>query len=187
MWDCLSFLFAVLFPEVGLYSYKFPLMNRSAFAVSQRYWNTVSIFNCLKVFFYLAFPCGSDSKESACNVGDSGLIPGSGRFPGGGYGNHSSILAWRVPWTEEPDGLQSMGSQRVGHDWAANTHTFFYFLFNFSLEWFSSSYLGFSVLPLSVSLTRLEKFLASISSNRFSVPCSLSSPSRIPLMWILIY
>ena len=29
---------------------------------------------------------------------------------------HSSILAWRIPWTEEPDGLQSMGSQRVGHD-----------------------------------------------------------------------
>ena len=31
---------------------------------------------------------------------------------------HSSILAWRIPWTEEPGGLQSMGSQRVGHDWA---------------------------------------------------------------------
>ena len=30
---------------------------------------------------------------------------------------HSSILAWRIPWIEEPDGLQSMGSQRVGHDW----------------------------------------------------------------------
>ena len=30
---------------------------------------------------------------------------------------HSNILAWRIPWTEEPDGLQSMGSQRVGHDW----------------------------------------------------------------------
>ena len=29
---------------------------------------------------------------------------------------HPSILAWRIPWTEEPDGLQSMGSQRVGHD-----------------------------------------------------------------------
>ena len=29
---------------------------------------------------------------------------------------HSSILAWRIPWTEEPDGLQSMGSQRVGHN-----------------------------------------------------------------------
>ena len=34
---------------------------------------------------------------------------------------HSSILAWRIPWTEEPGGLQSVGSQRVGHDWASNT------------------------------------------------------------------
>ena len=32
---------------------------------------------------------------------------------------HSSILAWRIPWTEEPAGLQSMGSQRVGHNWAS--------------------------------------------------------------------
>ena len=32
-----------------------------------------------------------------------------------GMANHSSILAWRIPWTEEPSGLQSMGSQRVGH------------------------------------------------------------------------
>ena len=30
---------------------------------------------------------------------------------------HSSVLAWQIPWTEEPSGLQSMGSQRVGHDW----------------------------------------------------------------------
>ena len=36
---------------------------------------------------------------------------------------HYSILAWRIPWTEEPVGLQSMGSQRVGHDWATNTLT----------------------------------------------------------------
>ena len=36
---------------------------------------------------------------------------------------HSSILAWRIPWTEEPGRLQSMGLQRVGHDCAANTHT----------------------------------------------------------------
>ena len=33
---------------------------------------------------------------------------------------HSSILAWRIPWTEEPGGLQSTGLQRVGHDWAPN-------------------------------------------------------------------
>ena len=37
---------------------------------------------------------------------------------------HSSILAWRIPWTEEPGGLQSMGSQRVGHDRVANTFLF---------------------------------------------------------------
>ena len=35
---------------------------------------------------------------------------------------HSSILAWKIPWTEEPDGLQSMGSQRVRHDRVTNTH-----------------------------------------------------------------
>ena len=34
-----------------------------------------------------------------------------------GMATHCSILAWRIPWTEEPDGQQSMGSQRVGHDW----------------------------------------------------------------------
>ena len=38
-----------------------------------------------------------------------------------GLATHSSILDWRIPWTEEPGGLQSMGSQRAGHDWAANT------------------------------------------------------------------
>ena len=38
-----------------------------------------------------------------------------------GMVTHSSILAWRIPWTEEPGELQSMGLQRVGHDWATNT------------------------------------------------------------------
>ena len=37
---------------------------------------------------------------------------------------HSSILAWKISWTEEPDGLQSMESQRVGHNWATNTYTY---------------------------------------------------------------
>ena len=40
---------------------------------------------------------------------------------GKGMATHSSILDWRIPWTEEPGGLQSMGPQRVGHDWATNT------------------------------------------------------------------
>ena len=47
---------------------------------------------------------------------DSGSIPGLGRSPGGGMATHSSILAWRIPWTEEPGGLQTMGLQRAGDD-----------------------------------------------------------------------
>ena len=41
-----------------------------------------------------------------------------------GMATHSSILDWRIPWTEEPSRLYSMGSQRIGHDWATNTFTF---------------------------------------------------------------
>ena len=44
-----------------------------------------------------------------------GLIPESGRYPGEGNATHSSILAWGIQWTEEPGGLQSMGSQRIRH------------------------------------------------------------------------
>ena len=64
----------------------------------------------------LGFPGSSDGKESACTAGAQGSAPGSGRSPGEGNSNHSSILAWRIPWTEEPGELQSVGSQRVGHD-----------------------------------------------------------------------
>ena len=53
-----------------------------------------------------------------------GLIPGLGRFPGEGIATHSSILAWRIPWTEESGGPKHTESQRVGHDWATNTFTF---------------------------------------------------------------
>ena len=45
-------------------------------------------------------------------------IPGSGRSPGGGNGNPPQCFAWEIPWTEEPGGLQSLGSQRVRHDLA---------------------------------------------------------------------
>ena len=112
----------------------------------------------------MGFPGSSDSKESAYNAGDLGLIPGLGRSPGEGNSSplqhsclenpmdrgawwaavhgvtksparlddfsftfhfhalekematHSSILAWRIPGTEESSGLPSMGSHRVGHD-----------------------------------------------------------------------
>ena len=65
---------------------------------------------------FLGFPGGSAGKGSTCSAGDLGSIPGSGRTPGEGKATHSSILAWRIPWTEEPGRQQSMGPQRGGHD-----------------------------------------------------------------------
>ena len=49
--------------------------------------------------------------DNARDTGDLGLIPGLGRSTGGGSTVRSSILAWKSPWTEEPDCLQSIGSQ----------------------------------------------------------------------------
>ena len=63
-----------------------------------------------------SFPHSSVSKESACNTGDLGLIPGSGRSPGEGNGNPLQYSCLENPRTEEPHGLQLMGSHRVGHD-----------------------------------------------------------------------
>ena len=88
---------------------------------------------------FSGFPCGSAGNEAACDAGDLDAISGLGRSPGEGkrrptpvfwpgkfqglyhpsekaMAPHSSTLAWKIPWMEEPGGLQSMGSLRVGHD-----------------------------------------------------------------------
>ena len=62
-------------------------------------------------------PGGSEVKASA---GDLGFIPGSGRSPGEENGTPLQYSCWRIPWTEEPGRLQSMGSQRVRHDWVTS-------------------------------------------------------------------
>ena len=59
---------------------------------------------------------GGVPKESACNTGDPGSVPGVGRSPGGGQATHSSILSWRSPGTEDSGRIHFTGSQRVGHD-----------------------------------------------------------------------
>ena len=86
-----------------------------------------------KFFHWLmGFPGDSDGKEFTCSAGDMGSIPGLGKSPGEGTGyplqysclvekemaTHSSILAWRILWTEEPGGLLCMGSHRVRHNWS---------------------------------------------------------------------
>ena len=64
----------------------------------------------------MGFPDGSVGKESVCNEGDLGLIPGLGRSFEKEMATHSSVLAWRIPGTREPSGLAAMRSHRVGHD-----------------------------------------------------------------------
>ena len=57
-------------------------------------------------------PWWLSGKESTCQAGDLGLIPGLGRSPGEGNATHSSNFAWEILWMGEPGGLQSVGSQK---------------------------------------------------------------------------
>ena len=66
------------------------------------------------------FPDGSDQRKSPPAMQETQVRP----WISGQEWTHSSILAWKIPWAEEPGGLQSMGSQRVGHNWL--TYTFFH-------------------------------------------------------------
>ena len=63
-------------------------------------------------------------KNLPASAGDMGSIPESGRSPEGKHGNPLHILAWRIPWTEEPGGLQSMGSQREDMTELMSTHAY---------------------------------------------------------------
>ena len=69
---------------------------------------------------WLNFPVSSDNKESVCQCRRCWFDPWVRNIQEKWIATHSSILAWIIPWTEDPGGLQSMGSQRVGHDWVTN-------------------------------------------------------------------
>ena len=73
---------------------------------------------CLSGGVKWGFPCGSAGKESTCNVGDLGSIPGLGRSPGEGKG-----YPRQYPGLENCVDCIVHGSQRVGHDWATFTHS----------------------------------------------------------------
>ena len=79
----------------------------------------------------VGFPGGSDSKESTCNAEDLASILGWEDPLEEGMATHSSILSWRIPWTEEPGRLQSMGSQRVRHNRATKHSTVIWCLTEF--------------------------------------------------------
>ena len=114
----------------------------------------------------LGFSGGSVIKESACQARSSRrpwFDPWLGKIPWQeGLATHSSILAWEIPWTEEPGGLQSMGSQRVRYNlikqkqenktpqWQLVTHTFAL-----------CCWLGYSVYLIAVCITQLLLLLLS--------------------------
>ena len=80
-------------------------------------WYLIVFFIYISLIPWLGFPGGSGGKEPVCQCRRHrglGSIPGLGRSLEKGMATH----AWRIPWTEEPGGLQSIGSQRVGHDWS---------------------------------------------------------------------
>ena len=80
-------------------------------------WGT---YNFNKFLRSLASLVAQMVKVSAYNAGDPVSIPGWGRSLEKEMATHSSILAWKIPWMKEPNRLQSMRSQRVGHNWATS-------------------------------------------------------------------
>ena len=123
----------------------------------------------------LGLPCSSDSKESACNAGWVQSL-GQADLLEKGIAIHPSILAWRIPCTEEPGGLQFMGSQRVRYDWATNTITteqilLLLLIFVGSVK-FSHSVMSDSLQPsrqASLSITN-SRSLLKLRSNKSVMP-----------------
>ena len=112
-------------------------------------WNQYEVMSVM----LRGFPSGQ-TVESSCNGGDLGLIPGSGRSPGRRkWQPHSNILAWRIPWMEEPGRLQSVGLQRVGHDWATSLS---FFLFNYVSMKMSVSYFVFIEVYLISNISGVQ-------------------------------
>ena len=98
---------------------------------SQRIGRDWSYFTFMLIIGLPRRHYGKEAPASAGDVRDARSIPRWGRSPGGGMATHSSILAWRIPRTEEPGELKFIGSLRVGHGWgniqayADNNHSFF--------------------------------------------------------------
>ena len=133
-------------------------------------------------YYFSGFPVGAEVKVFACNAGDLGSIPGSGRSPGE-MATHSSIFAWRIPWTEEPGGLPSTGLQRVGHDWSTSLHfTSLHLLLLILLLFFFPTHISSCQLLLVITLSTSEnplsvKFLLCVSVVRDGAIKSVSSPN----------
>ena len=139
------------------------------------------------------FPGGSDGKASVYNMGDRGSIPGPllafihefGISFKKEMATHSSIHAWKIPWTEEPGGLQSMGSQGVGHDWATSVCVGisydFIFLFWSSSDIYYLMYFNIFILQIIMRLNCIENNNIASKNWRISIPQNAKSCSEVCL------
>ena len=151
------------------------------------------------LFLYLSISFGASQvalvvKNPPANAGDArdtDSIPGSGRSPGVRNGTHSSILAWRIPRTEEPGGLQSMGPQRVQRD---QIHTyifhsiemilsFFYFFMLICLNRliFKLRYNSFTTIVILLKCTVLWSFRIFIKlykHHQYLIPGHFNHPQK---------
>ena len=94
-----------------------------------------------------------------------------------GMATHSSILAWRIPWTEDPGELESMGSQRFGHNWVTNTHTLYIYTCKSP-----------NTNPQVVSFQRCKcEFTCSIACQFTCLACVVRPLQLVVLLCILLY
>ena len=103
----------------------FPALEVDSYPLD--HWKSPSLLFLFAFLQWLGFSGSSVGKESTCSVGDLADASSSLGWEDPleeGMATHSSILAWRIPWAEEPGGLQSIGLQRIGHDWVTkHTHS----------------------------------------------------------------
>ena len=97
---------------------------------------------------------------------------------------HSSILAWRIPWTERPGRLQSMGSQRVRHNWATNTFTFFFLLF--SIEWIPGSKMTGYMFGVCFIYYETSSCLSNLLCHFIFPSAALSSIQSLSRVWLFV-
>ena len=92
---------------------------------------------------------------------------------------HASILACRIPWTEEPGGLQSMGSQTAGHDWVTIT----FFSYTFTMKYFYIIYLSYLLLKLSGWIYNLISLLCGSGNSSERWTDALMLLVRVESSW----
>ena len=95
---------------------------------------------------------------------------------------HSSILAWSIPWPEEPGGLHSMGLQRVGHDWATSISLSLSFLEGTELTWIIGNFSEQDICPLP-PIYGFNHLFTSVWTQIFMLYFRLESNTTLCILW----